>query len=378
MEKLLTKLIADTISEEELIELHRLLEDPKHQEELKAFVEDYHDLNLAMLKNNVEEAYSKVVAHIEKQDRPTLVRLRPSWLKYAAAAIILFGLGYFYLQNVSTTNNVPTLIPKEESITLELDNGVIETLDMSQTKEVKDSEGNVVGNQREDELTYGGESASRRLVFNTLRIPYGKQFQLVLSDGTKVHLNAGTMLRYPVTFSEEGQRNVYLQGEAYFDVTEDKERPFIVNAGDSEIKVLGTEFNVSSYTEDPTTDVILVEGSVRVTPEASSQSAGSTLLPGQKGSVDYKSKQIVISDVNTNIYTAWVQGHLVFRNMNFDNIVRKLERHYNVDIENTNSELGTEIFDASFNKIKIDSVLSFFNDTHKIDFEIKNNTVYIK
>ncbi len=374
---LITKLLAKTITDKELVQVHKLLEDKDNQKVLEAYVQDYHDLSLAMVKNNLDEAYRKVIGHIENQERPTR-RLLPNWVKYAAVISIVLGIGFLFRQGHFSSRSDTVLIPKNEAVTLELDNGKTQIIDLSQSKEVKDSNGNLIGNQEKTILSYAKKTSVEQLVYNTLKVPYGKRFQLELSDGTKIHLNAGTSLRYPVVFLKNSDRQVYLKGEAYFKVSKDKARPFVVNAEELDVEVLGTEFNISSYTEDKTTSVVLIEGSVNLSVNTGLETIPVTLSPGQKGGLDHNAQKISVHRVNTDIYTAWMKDRLVFRNMAFDDILKKLERHYNIEIKNTNDELGRDVFDANFDKIKIDSVLSFFNDTHEIDYTIENNKIFIQ
>src|SRR5690606_20172851 len=154
--------------------------------------------------------------------------------------------------------------PKEESITITLDNGTIETLGIDENKVVRDADGNIIGTHNKSKLTYTGVSKGEELVYNTLNIPYGKQFDVVLSDGTHVFLNSGTSLRYPVTFIKGKDRTVFLSGEAYFEVAKDEGHPFVVDANEIQIEVLGTKFNVSRYPEDSNINTVLVEGSIEL------------------------------------------------------------------------------------------------------------------
>jgi len=377
MKKYITKLLLGTITKKEIIELRNWLKDTKNQAILESYVRDYHDLNLATLKNNLDEAYNKVTHQIDIYEKP-VKRLFPNWTKYAAAIVFLIGLGFFYQQGFFLPQGQNVLLPKDESITLELDNGSIQTIDITGVKEVRDSEGNVVGAQKQDQISYSQANQKEELIYNTLTIPNGKKFQIELSDGTLVHLNAGSSLRYPVNFLSEGPRQVFLSGEAYFDVAKNVSNPFIVNVDELDVKVLGTQFNVSAYEEDKNIDVVLVEGAVSLDKKNELQNHSVTLSSGQKGSYKQDSKIIMVNEVNTNLYTSWRQGYLVFRDLTFDNILTKLERHYNIEIENTNAELGKEIFNASFDNVEVEKVLSYFNDTHKIDYEIKNNKILIK
>ncbi|MBD1261676.1 FecR domain-containing protein [Maribacter polysiphoniae] len=375
MKKYISKLLMDTISQDELVILKKWLENPKNQSILESYVKNYHDLNMAMLKDNVDEAYEKVIGQIEQRERP-VKKLIPNWIRYSAAVVIGIGLmvQYYYYSEKSDT----TLVPKEDEITLELDNGTIQTIHTGQSKVVKNAEGNVVGKQEQDQIDYSEANNIKELVYNTLSLPKGKTFRIMLSDGTAVNMNAGSSLRYPVNFRSNESRRVFLTGEAYFDVAKDKERPFIVSSGNLEVEVLGTEFNVSSYSEDAHIEVVLVEGAVNLNTKGELEENPIELSPGQRGSYSRDSKNIHIDTVNTNMYTSWMQGHLVFRELTFDQILTKLERHYNIEILNTNTELGKVVFNASFNEVKIEEVLSFFNDTHEIEYEIKNNTVIIK
>jgi len=295
--------------------------------------------------------------------------------KYAAIALVFLGLGYFYQQGYFS--NKPELVIPSERITLELENGNIQIINEDGSTKVVDDKGNTVGTQNGNQLVYTNDVVIEKLVYNTLTVPYGKRFELQLSDGTNVHLNAGTSLKYPVKFIKGETRQVFLNGEAFFDVTSDKNHPFIVNAASLNVEVFGTEFNVSAYPEDPTTDVVLVEGSVGLYNEKETLKEGVTIVPGTKGSHDKKENNIATEKVNIEIYTQWIQGGLVFRNSTFENISKKLERHYNVKIINNNEHLNKEVFNASFKQEPIDIVLSYFSDSYNIEYTIQENTIYI-
>ncbi|MEG3656781.1 FecR domain-containing protein [Arenibacter palladensis] len=377
MKKNITKLLLGTITENEIVELRIWLQDPKNQAILESYVRDYHDLNLATIKNNLDEAYNKVSHQIDSNDKP-VKKLFPNWTRYAAAVVLLFGLAFFYQQGFFATSDQEVLVPKDDSITLELDNGTIQTIDVNGAIEVRDSEGNIVGSQQQNQISYSKVHDKEVLVFNTLTIPNGKKFRIELSDGTLVHLNAGSSLRYPVNFLSDGPRQVFLSGEAYFDVAKSESNPFIVNIDELDVKVLGTQFNVSAYGEDEFIDVVLVEGTVGLRKKDQLQADVVKLSPGQKGSYKQVSESIIVNEVDTSLYISWMQGHLVFRDLTFNNILKKLERHYNIEIVNANVELGQEVFNARFDDVAIEEVLGYFNDIHSIDFKIDGNRVIIK
>src|SRR5690606_17378067 len=209
MEKNIFKLLTGTLTEKEIVALRNWLEDPKNQATLESYVRDYHDLTLATLKNNIDEAYDKVKQEIKHMERPVR-RTIPRWINYAAAIVLLLGLGFLYQQGFFPFQDDTPIMPKDDAITLELDNGTIQAIDVSRTKEVRDPEGNLIGDQNQDRISYSQATQKENLVFNTLNIPNGKKFIVELSDGTIVHLNSGSSLRYPVNFLSAGPRQVYL------------------------------------------------------------------------------------------------------------------------------------------------------------------------
>lgn len=304
-------------------------------------------------------------------------------LRVAAVFISFIALGGLYhnnyFSNVSGQNQ--EVLPST-SITLQLDNGEIKVIDTKESQELVNEEGSIVGKQVKNSIAYLNTVETNELTYNTLKIPYGKTFELLLSDGTKVHLNAGTSIKYPIKFLKGHHREVFLEGEAYFDVAKDKQHLFVVNNSGVNVEVYGTKFNVSTYPEDIITDVVLVEGSVsmyKTNSNSELQESHKVLLtPGVKGSFNKKNKQIKTKPVIASIYTSWIYGELVFRDMTFQNILKKLERHYNVGITINNEELANETFNASFGKVSIQKVLEYLRTTYHIDFTINNNHITIQ
>lgn len=308
------------------------------------------------------------------------------FLKVAAIFICFIGTGtYFYTENEETVIVVEEkVVGKKDQITLLLDNGNIEVIAESGEKKILNQDGEIVGSQTGKELNYKEIEKEKSesvevLAYNELTIPYGKTFKIVLSDGTVVHLNAGTTLKYPIKFLKGQERKVFLTGEAYFDVAKDKEHPFIVNANDLNVRVLGTEFNMSSYPEDRIISTVLVEGAVSLytTLETYSKETSSVLKPGFKASWNQRKKNLQIRKVNTDLYTSWKDGRIVFEHVKFKNIIKKLERRYDVSIENTNLKLDHQVFTASFDIETIEQVLKSFGKNFPISYEIKNKNIII-
>ena len=303
-----------------------------------------------------------------------------TWKVLSGAAAIFFGvitLSYVYwLQSNSKFGAIDG-----NAITLELDDGTVKVLNEGSVVDVFDKSGTILGRQNKSQLIYEvTEDPIKKLVYNTLNIPHGKTFELLLSDGTKAHLNAGSSLRYPIQFLEGMNREVFVNGEVFLNVAKDSLTPFIVNVNDITIRVLGTQFNVQAYPEDSVTEVVLVEGSVGLyTKEETYEAETATMLsPGYKASFNPMIKKFTKKAVVTNIYTSWMDGELVFRDMSFDNILKKLERHYAVTIINENEKLSKIKFNASFGKVSLDRVLENLKIYHGIKYVKNDNVITIK
>ncbi len=376
-QKLIVKYLTRQAKAREMADLLEWLNYPQNHILFNEFVKIQFALDYAMKKYDAEKTKKELLKEI-KRDK-NIFRRRPTSLfwRYAAIALVFLGLGYFFRNDLFYENDNKLLVPDEQSITLELENGSIQIINPSDTKEVWGFNGKLIGNQKGNTIVYDSNSEIEELSYNTLKVPYAKRFELQLSDGTMVSLNAGSSLRYPVKFLNTGNRQVFLTGEAYFEVAEDIERPFIVNASTLNVQVLGTEFNITAYPEDNASDVILVEGSVAMFPGKVNPDNPTTLVPGEKGSMDRISENIKVKKVNTNIYTSWRNGELVFRKMPLDNILKKLERHYNITIVNQNRTLGKEVFNASFKNQPVEKVLGYLNTFYGIDYQIKENIIII-
>ncbi|WP_431124211.1 FecR family protein [Flagellimonas flava] len=367
--KLLDKYLDGTISEQEL----ELLEKFKD------------DVNLANLEPHFKsEAHKKDIkealwSSIQSQTQNDSRKKSSIWKVSAIAATFLALLATAYLLMQNTALGTDVIIP-ENAITLQLENGDIQVISEDGEVEVLDKDGNIIGKQDGKSLKYSVVSSNRELAYNTLTVPHGKTFQLQLSDGTIAHLNAGSSIKYPVQFMEGLQRQIFVEGEAFLDVAKDSNHPFVVNTNGLNVRVLGTQFNVSAYPEDETTEVVLVEGAVSLYTEDDGYGSDKNvkLEPGFKGSFDKASNHIDTSKVITSLYTSWVNGKLVFRNMTFSNIMKKLERHYDVTIVNNNKDLTHDLFNANFGKEPIENVLMELKANYGIDYQILDEKIVIE
>lgn len=380
IESCIIKYLCNEATTKELDHLSRWISIEGNEGVFDDYIKTHYEITTAMSKPDIEKIKKTLLRDIERDKKRMKTRNIQNFLKYAAIVVFFMGSGYFYWQNNLEPNTVPILIPKDDSITITLDDGTTKIIKPEENVLLKDAKGNIIGRQDTTQLTYSQTPKLDKLVYNTLKVPFGKRFDIALSDGTHVYLNAGTTLRYPINFVEGKDRNVFLKGEAYFEVTKDKIRPFVVSVGNMNVEVLGTTFNISSYPQDLSTNTVLVEGSVAVYKKMDGEEKGnSTLLePGFKAEWNNSSGDVSIENVDTRIYTAWVQGKLVFRNTSFLKIRQSLERKYNVKIQNTNTDLDKQLFDATFDIETIDEVLESFNRSYAIEYYIENNEVIIK
>lgn len=210
--------------------------------------------------------------------------------------------------------------------------------------------------------------------FNLIEVPKGQHVSLTLSDGTKVILNAESKLTYPSEFSGK-ERSVELQGEAFFEVTHNKKRPFIVKGSFLNVKVLGTKFNFRSYPNEKA-EVTLDEGKVEV--ESSDLKNKRILSPGQQILYTPKEGMRLINKTDVSLVKSWTTGELSFQNKRLDEICAELERKFNVHINIENKKLIKEVFTCHFkNTVTIDQIFILLKETRNINYKIKNNEITI-
>ena len=380
LEKLIVGYINQTSSVEDLKEIINKLHDPNSASVFKAYIKinfySIYAMNQSDAQNIIKEVKSRIKVEENKSERRRLIK---NYLRYAAIFVAIFSLGYFSSINQNDKVEIEKIIPKKYDIVLSSDNQqLIIEKDKSDQKVSKTiiSEINLI--QKSDELIYDKNSTIKELVYHTLKVPYGKRFNVVFSDGSKAYLNSGSVIKYPVKFIENKKREVFLEGEAFFDVTENKNELFVVNSNGINVEVYGTKFNVRNYSEDFNSDIVLVEGSVGI---KNSEILEETILkPGFKGSVNKENFSVETTKVNTKIYTSWIDGEVIFRNETFSQILKKLERLYNVTIIDNRQELSNEFFNAAIDveNEDIGKVLNYFNKIYKIEYQIFDNKIIIK
>ncbi|MEZ4970220.1 MAG: FecR domain-containing protein [Flavobacteriaceae bacterium] len=380
IENLIVKYLSQAATATDLDILNNWIEDGKNHQAFKDFVKTHFAITLAMNDLDIDKIREELQKEISREKKGYYGRRFLSVMKYAAIAIFFIGVGIIWQQGTFEETSNTTIVPRTDAVTLQLENGDIEVITEDGTAQVQNSKGQVVGVRQGNKLVYD-QGDELKLVYNTLTVPNGKQFHIVLSDGSKVHLNSGSSIKYPINFLKGQERQVFLTGEAFFEVAHDREHAFIVNARNLDIHVYGTKFNVSNYPEDRDTEVVLVEGSVSL--KESDLLEGDKeevyLKPGFMGIYNRSDNHISQEEVNTTIYTSWLNGNLVFRNISFENIIQKLQRHYNVVIINNNEKLAVETFNATIETKHetIEQVFNYFNKVYQIEYKIIENKIII-
>lgn len=299
------------------------------------------------------------------------------FLKVAAVLIPLVALAYgAYRLDLLGSKGSMTLDPNQ--ITLELQDGTIKVMDEKASGPITTGDGKALGKQDKNILTYQrSQDNVTELVYNELTVPYGKNFELVLSDGSHIYLNAGSKLRYPVQFPHGKPRNVFLDGEAFFDVARDSTRSFTVVTDMLNTQVYGTRFNVSSYKDENNTFTVLEEGSVGVyQPNSPKKEDPVKIVPGQRAV--FENGSIKVETVDIRKYTAWIDGELYFLNDRFELILKELERRFDVRIENRYPELAEVRFTGTFSREPLDQILKLFQYQTPFDYDMKKKTITIQ
>ena len=324
--------------------------------------------NLSMNQFDKTSIIKDLESRIKQQERQLIIRTRKRKLYKVAAMIALF-IGIVYLVNHDKididSKNIVLTTSKGDKIVLDYD--IIEADKL---------EG--VVSAKTNTLVYQKDTISKTLVKNTINVPYGKRFKLNLSDGTVVHLNSGSSFTFPVSFIEGKDREVFVSGEAFFDVARDLTNTFNVFSTGTSVEVYGTRFNLKNYEEDNFSEVILAEGSLGVK-NILNDSDVVVINPGDKAKLNYSQGEIEISKVNTVLYTSWIDGRIIFRNENINNLITKLERIYDVIIINSNKKLNDMFINATIlsDEESIDDVLDYLVEIYKIEYQILNNKIII-
>lgn len=241
----------------------------------------------------------------------------------AAAAILVFIWFRQYEQPPVPTaiTAAASIAPGTNKAVLTLANGSTVTLDSAGNQVITQGQTTVL--QKNGQLQYASKGNSSTVTYNTLTVPRGGQFNIILPDGSHVWLNAASSLRYPTAFNGS-ERRVSIQGQGYFEVSPSAKQPFIVQVNHMEVQVLGTSFDVMAYEDEQSVNTTLIQGAVKVNEQR--------LFPGQQAVLDPATGRITVRETDVEQVIAWKTGFFEFDNAHLSDILRQLSRWYDIDI----------------------------------------------
>ncbi|RNL55766.1 FecR family protein [Pedobacter jejuensis] len=362
---------------------------PKEQHLVDAFIEEQllthtweatEDEKLAFAQKLRNRLSTQIHQHDGRnntisKNKPKFRRL---WYFSAAATIAVLMLTTIYFFSLRTqsiaeryANDIP---PGKNKAILTLSNGQKIDLNNSGNGELAKLNGISIKKAADGLLVFSVLNAEpkRKINFNTIETPFGGQYQINLPDGTKVWLNSGTKLTFPDRFAD-AKRKVELSGEAYFEVAKDKTHPFLVSSNAQQVEVLGTHFNVNSYSNEPLVRTTLLEGSVKVSNSVSEK----IIVPGEQ--ITLKGNRFDVKQIDPSSAIDWKNGEFRFKAEGLESILRKLSRWYQVEFVVEKGVDKLPAFSGSVSRFdQISVVLKMLEETGDIKFYINGKTITVK
>ncbi len=385
---LLGRIVAGEADSGEIEEFALWIKDPENEryfEQFKEFWHIGHDLQPG--EERTQEALNGYLKYIRQRRKKEKRRKRfYSTISYAAIALLLVGLyisirGYY--SNMDYSNiSLADLKYNTDSIKVHLSDGrVINPLNKSfgtiadsDVSEIRRDSSNSrlisYVPKKANKVSKRGESEP--VQYNSVTIPPGERFVIMLSDGTVVHLNSNSYIRYPVNFGSDS-RNVTLSGRAYFDVSK-SDVPFIVTTKEMEVEVLGTSFDVESTGTGKSSSVILVEGSVKVSANGQTK----IINPNEKFTLNSMFNEFTVSNIDSRTMTLWKDGILVLKELSFDQMIESLCSWYGVEIVDHSTVPDSDRFNGRFDREDIRAAMKTISLSAKVGYKIKDGKLLIE
>lgn len=383
IDNLITKFRTDKLEPQDLEELNALLAGPQ-----RAQLEEY---IAAMMEQQQPDAAKQqagndaLFARIMAADKPakvvktSFVSKNQRWLGAAAVLLLLCGT-YWFIQPrqvpppvAAASQGLPEKEPGSNKATLTLDDNSVIELDNNGNR-VIGIQGRSQVSIMDGKLAYQQQNGTATAVaYNRITTPRGGEFNITLSDGTRIWLNASSAIRFPATFTGT-TRTMELEGEAYFEVAEDKAHPFEVKIREKTVQVLGTQFNVMGYADEAAIVTTLVDGAVKV--NAPGQQAR-ILSPGQHAVISNPSSDIEVAEADVAEETAWKNGRTYFNGADIRQIMRQISRWYNVDVQYEGEMQQLKFTCTVSRKDKLSKLLQLLEMTGTVHFKMENNTIIV-
>ncbi len=380
---LIAGFIRHTLTEREHDELDNWVNESDHN--MKLFEDLTDEKNLLANLEWMDKASTEKNLELTKKKiefTPELKNLKTKkWFYSIAATVILLIAAFGIYKIINNKQSSQTSIAKIDQTeiqpggnkaTLTLSNGSVIDLISTPNGIIKGDNGSIINKSKDGEILYNVNYAGNGIASdNILTTPKGGQYKVQLPDGSQVWLNAESSLKYPTAFATS-ERIVELSGEGYFEIAKNKTKPFKVKLADgSEVKVLGTHFNIMAYENEKSKEVTLLEGSVEITKGNNEQS----LTPGQQGRI-ISSKIILVNSADTSQVTGWKNGQFIFLDADIQAIMRQVARWYDVDIKYETA--NAQHFNATISrKEPVLRLLHILEETGEIHFKTKNKIIYV-
>lgn len=317
--------------------------------------------------------------------------------QFSVAALILMAISiglYFYsnrklteapAEQFAEINTHNDILPGNNKAILILADGSRISLDDAERGLLASQGNTAITKTSNGEIVYEKNPTDKkknvpvRFAINTIQTPKGGKYQVRLPDGSKVWLNSASTLSYPTAFTGK-ERVVKLKGEAYFEIAPNKSLPFRVESDDQIVEVLGTHFNVNSYDNEDFTKTTLIEGSVKVILNTKSNISGKTRLlkPGEQSSINSSKSDIKIENVDTEKAIAWKNGYFKFKNTPIQEIMREVERWYDVELIYEGNMPTDEFTGFVSNEVNISAVLKILEQSGGVKFTVKGKKLKVK
>jgi ferric-dicitrate binding protein FerR (iron transport regulator) len=382
--QLIAKYMRNELSDQEKLQLDQWIQADTRNQELFKKLTDEHLLNNELETfsvNDKAQAWKKIRKGTGFKTRTG----KPRWIAYAAAVVLLAALTITlnkrqdikHPQNLA--NQYKDLPPGTNKAVLTLADGSTIVLDSAKHGQIANQQHAVIKEDENGRVIYEATDEAENpaapaetIAMNMLATPRGGQYQVVLPDGTRVWLNAASSLKYPTSFTGN-ERRVELTGEAYFEVSKDPSKPFNVKTASQTVTVLGTHFNINSYTDEGATKTTLLEGSIRVT-RNTGQSV--KIKPGQQA-VNTLNNIDINENANIDEAVAWKNGKFVFSNTDLQTIMRQLSRWYDVDVEYQGKTAQKHYMGRISRNVPVSQIFEILK-TSGLNFTINGRKIIVK
>jgi hypothetical protein len=347
------------------------------------FIRTNHEAKIKMRDEDYNQVLGNIQLHLKTKPKSRVQRLFPLPLRIAASILIILSITSIIVYKQFEKDPLTEFAQKQHE---GADKALI-VLSDGTTKELKNndsfidytsSKGEVVVKNTEEEERIGNSKAEKNAVLNQVVVPYGQRHKVLLSDGTLVQLNAGSKLTFPAIFKGKA-REVYLQGEGFFEVSKNEKQPFIVKTDHIDIKVLGTTFNVAAYNDERIFTTVLVEGKVDVVQKSKLfANEEFTLAPGQGCFYSIDTQSSVVSDVDVDEYVLWKDGLYNFKNKPLRDVVSRVNKFFDRTIQLEDEKLANTLVSGKLVlSDDLTEVVEYLSKTIEGKYEITKEGTFI-